>query len=1593
MEENGNKIQYKILIVEDNKIINNLIQKTLNELGYKTQGVFYGKDVIKLIKENKKNEDYIILIDYLLPDMYGGEVVDKLIKEFGKINFIILTGYGDEKVAVEMMKKGALDYVVKEENFIDLLPSIINQAIKEINQEKKIKDVELKLKSYYKLLENITSNLPNYIYWKDINLKYLGCNENYAKLISLNNPQDIINKNDHELGLKSSEIEFNKKYEKEVIEKQKSLIEMEDIFIKSSNNKISLLTNRIPIKNSEGKINGLIFIGTDVTELNEIDESIRVSELRYRELFNNMSSGVVVYEANYKGDNFILKDLNYAGEKIDNIKKEEVVGKNILEIYPKAKQSGLFELIQRVYFTGQPEHMFIVQELNENICFKELYSYKLPSEEIVIVFDDITEKKQNQELLEEYKLAIESSKDIIVAINKNYKFIFVNHEFLKNFQLKTDKIKETYIEKIFDKNVYKSIVKPNLDICLTSKTIQFEMEMEYPKKGLRTLWISFYPLKMDIKKKENKGVVAIISDITERKFTENKINEQYNFIQTLIETIPNPIYYKDHNGKYLGCNRSFEELFYIKKENIIGKTVNDITPKDLAEKHKEMDDILLKNPGTQVYKWKLKDKDNNIREAIYNKATFNDSKGNVIGLIGLITDITEIIKREEQLKESENKYKLLVEGSPNIIYIFSSKRGMLYWSPRVESILGFSDDDLKKNPFIWYNSIHPDDIKKVDKVINDKSENKNQTIDIEYRIKDKKGNIRWLHDCIISKKNVDKDIITEGNAIDITERKKSDERQSLTIKILQLLNKKEERINIIQEILILIKEYTRIEAIGIRLKEGDDFPYFETNGFSKQLIDKENFLCARNKNGKLVFDEKGKPTLECVCGAVLLAKTNSNYPFFTYGGSYWTNSTTEMLLSTTELEHKIHMRNKCHQEGYESLALIPLRSGKNIIGLLQLNDKKKNKFTLDLIEFFEKIGDSIGIALERKKAEEELKNSEVKFFKAFHSNPNLMAILSLENYKFIDVNDTLLKILGYEKSEIIGHVPKELNIFVNYEDFDKALTILEKGNKFDNLETSIYTKTKAIRNVIFFGETIELYNEKCLLSVAVDITERKKAEKILREKEAEIGSIFRASPIGIGVVKDRIFTQVNDKFCEMVGYSKEELINKNSRMVYPDDKEFELVGKIKYQEIKEKGSGTIETKFKRKDKKIIDILLSSTPLNPNDISEGVTFTSLDITDRKFAINALKESEERFKELFNNMINGVAVYKAINNGEDFIILDFNRGAEIIEKIKKEEIIGKSVLQIFPGVKEFGLFEVFQRVYKTGKPEYFPVSFYKDNRISGWRENYIYKLPSDEIVTVYDDVSKRKIAEEQLIKLNEELENRVKQRTLQLEEANAELESFAYSVSHDLRAPLRHIYGFSELLIKETKNQLKEKEDRYLNNIINSVKNMEKLINDILEFSRMGRSKLNYSMIDFKLLVEESKKILVEDIKNREIIWDIKKLPKIKCDMSMMKQVIINLISNALKYTRKRKEAVIEIGTINNNKNDVTFYIKDNGVGFNMEYRDKLFGVFQRLHNDKEFEGTGIGLAIIKRIITRHGGKVWADGKINKGATFYFTLPKK
>ena len=252
----------------------------------------------------------------------------------------------------------------------------------------------------------------------------------------------------------------------------------------------------------------------------------------------------------------------------------------------------------------------------------------------------------------------------------------------------------------------------------------------------------------------------------------------------------------------------------------------------------------------------------------------------------------------------------------------------------------------------------------------------------------------------------------------------------------------------------------------------------------------------------------------------------------------------------------------------------------------------------------------------------------------------------------------------------------------------------------------------------------------------------------------------------------------------------------------------------------------------------------------------------------------------------------------------------------------------------------------------------------------------------------EVEQRTQREEDIRRLNRELQK----RAVELEASNKELESFAYSVSHDLRAPLRHVAGYSELLQKQAPDSLDDKSRRYIQTILESAKRMGNLIDDLLAFSRLGRAEAKMRAVDLQQVVKEVIAEVSRDTRDRDIAWKIGALPTCHGDSSMLKLVVVNLVSNAVKFTRMRTRTEIEIGCVDKNNDELEVFVRDNGAGFDMQYADKLFGVFQRLHLAEQFEGTGIGLATVQRIIHRHGGQVRAEGVVDQGATFYFSLPK-
>ncbi len=346
--------------------------------------------------------------------------------------------------------------------------------------------------------------------------------------------------------------------------------------------------------------------------------------------------------------------------------------------------------------------------------------------------------------------------------------------------------------------------------------------------------------------------------------------------------------------------------------------------------------------------------------------------------------------------------------------------------------------------------------------------------------------------------------------------------------------------------------------------------------------------------------------------------------------------------------------------------------------------------------------------------------------------------------------------------------------------------------------------------------------------------------------------------------------------------------------------------------------------------------------------------------------------------------------------DGTILSWNDGAQTMFGYSAEEMIGRTDRVLLPGDRPHEERRILEKI-RAGQPvkQWETVRIHKSGRLIQVSLTVSpIRNSAGEIIgmsSISRDITDRKEAEAKIRKLNSELERRVAKRTAELENALKELESFSYSVSHDLRAPLRHICGYVEAIQQDASPPLNPACQRYLSTVSAAATRMGNLIDDLLSFSHMGRAEMDKTVFSLEGLVQSCLQDLQREMQGRQVEWVISSLPKIYGDPSLLRVALVNLLMNALKYTRPCNPARIEVGALTGTEGETIVFVRDNGVGFDMKYAEKLFKVFQRLHREQEFEGTGIGLANVQRIIQRHGGRVWADSRPGEGATFFFSLP--
>lgn len=580
------------------------------------------------------------------------------------------------------------------------------------------------------------------------------------------------------------------------------------------------------------------------------------------------------------------------------------------------------------------------------------------------------------------------------------------------------------------------------------------------------------------------------------------------------------------------------------------------------------------------------------------------------------------------------------------------------------------------------------------------------------------------------------------------------------------------------------------------------------------------------------------------------------------------------------------------------------------------------------------------ITATQKKADKIMRVSEAKHRKLIETTSEGFWLINFEK-KTIDVNQSICNMLGYSRNEMVGKTPLDFVDELNHDIFEEQI-IKSKTTKHRTYEISLKNKNGINFPTLFNATSLIDKNGKLSGSFAfiTDITERRQAEKALREKENYAKAIIEQSPISIQIFdRTGLTIDTNKAWGELWQLPSDELIGKYN--VLQDEYARKIGGldniekafegeigspyEIEYDPVKSGNPG------RKRTLKCVVFPIK----NENGEIIRVVLMHEDITERRKAEQELAKHHEHLEELVKE-----------------------RTKELEEKTNNLEKSQQSLALLLKDVNESR-----DELNKTNKE-----IEDKTKNLTKSQQSLTYLVEDVNESRAELDVSNKK-----------------------LEAVNKELEAFSYSVSHDLRAPLRAINGFTRILMEDYVANLDDEGKRLGSVIQQNSRKMGQLIDDLLAFSRLGRKSMNFSEIDMKNMVNAIYHEATTPEERRRIKFTIGDLPKEKGDTNMMRQVWMNLVSNALKFSAHKEQAIISV-TCRKKENKLIYCIKDNGAGFNMKYKDKLFSVFQRLHSEREFEGTGVGLALVKRIIHRHNGEVWAEGKVGNGAAFYFSLQK-
>ncbi|MDM7988728.1 MAG: PAS domain S-box protein [Smithella sp.] len=1276
------------------------------------------------------------------------------------------------------------------------------------------------------------------------------------------------------------------------------------------------------LNDPSGKPIGFKGMIRDITDRVMKEDVLKKSAREWQTTFDTVSDAICMLDINQR-----IVRCNSMMSRMFNVPKEETTGKYCWEIIHGTTEPPPDCPVLKVKKSLQKEAI----ERRKNGMWYNVIAYPILDDQggltgFVHIVKDISERKKAEEALrytaEKFALAFnQSPSPMCINSFPEGRYVDANDAYLHALGCKReDLIGHTPADLglWIDKSEPRAFLK---QLYKTGAANNFELRVRDQHGKIH--WGLHSALIINIS--NSPFILTQIMDITDSKEAIEKLTQAQIFNEELINSVPGILYLYDHTGHLVWWSKMHEALTGYSSEEMKGMYIldwfGDLEP-DRSNIKKAM--IEAMKTGSSNVEARLLTKDGRTIPMFFTPRKINI--GGSDHYLGIGVDITEIKRTKSALQEKEKRLRGITENLPGMIYQFyvkdNGESGVSYVSQpshQIQDVLSLSASENLNSLFSDFCSrIHEDDRERFFASIKESIETSSRW-NFEGRIYAKNGQIVWFQGLSVPTRLEDR-VVFDGILLNVTERKTAEEN----------LRKEQERFRIITEqssdIIILVSPEGKI--------------IYENLAVEKILG--YNFQSRKDQNAFENIHPDDQP----------------------YFMDLFTTLMRGEIPDVEKAEIRIRDINGTWRT-FEAIGNVLKKDGRIEMMIANLRD----------------ISD-------RKEAEEKLRVQEAKFRTVAEQSSDII-VLTDKNGIILYANPVLEQLLGYNPAERIGYSTFK-NIYA-----DDLNTII---NSFNLLVSDIHAppqRTEArirhadgtLREFEIMARSIVNHNtiEAVIINLR-DITERKRVEQSLRESEEKFRTLTESTPTAVMLYQNNKWVYANPAASEISGYSNRELLEMNFwDFVHPEDKKAVMERGLKRQR-GEAVPSRYGLRIITKNGTIKWLYLSGATTNIGG-SLAVIISVIDITEQKHAEDALVERDTRFKKLSAHVPGMLYNFLGRTDGTycfpfatDSIRQLFGCSPEDVrhdfapvEKVIYKDDLKKLYRSFIVTGKNMTPWELEFRVQLPGQPVKWLFGHSTPER-----------LPDGSILShgYITDITERKKAEEKIIRLNETLEEKVKERT-------AELEAFSYSVSHDLRAPLRTIDGFGQALLEEYDDKLDEQGKSYLKRITRATNKMADLIEDMLKLSRISRSEMDIVPVNLSQIARAVADELQSAHQDRLINITITDNLVDSADPRLMRIVLENLIGNAWKFTGKKEKAEIEFSA-RTEGNQKVYYVRDNGAGFNMENSKKLFAPFQRFHSAEEFSGTGIGLALIQRIIIRHGGRVWAQSHLDRGTTIYFTL---